>query len=344
MSVQPPPRLVVLVTGVSGAGRSTVLRTLEDLGFEAVDNAPISLLPSLVPESLVPEGLVPEGLVPEGLVPERQGAEPTTGAAAPPEAAAQEPGAKLAVGIDTRTRGFTPQGLLRALEVLRTRGDLKTELLFLDAEDTVLLRRYTETRRRHPYAGSAGVAEGIGRERALLAGLPEAADAVIDTSAMPSAELRAHIERRYQQDAAQGLAIQVVSFAFPKGLPREADMVLDTRFLRNPFYVPDLKALTGLDQRVASYVAADPDYAQFIDRAVALIDPLLPRMVKEGKKYLTIAVGCTGGQHRSVTAAERIAQHLMDQGWNVGTRHREIGQAPGGMAAAPVPATGGRTA
>lgn len=289
------PRLVVLVTGVSGAGRSTVLRTLEDLGFEAVDNAPIGLLPSLVP---------PEGS-----------------------------DAPLAVGIDTRTRDFSAHGLLMAVATLRSRPDLTTDFLFLDAEDAVLLRRYTETRRRHPFAGTDGVAEGIARERALMAGLPEAADAVIDTSTMPSGELRTQIERRYQADPERGLAIQVVSFAFPKGLPREADMVLDTRFLRNPFYVAELKGLTGLDARVAGYVAADPDYAQFIGRALALIDPLLPRMVKEGKKYLTIAVGCTGGQHRSVTVAERIAQHLMDQGWTVGTRHREIAQAPAPAAA-----------
>lgn len=289
------PRLVVLVTGVSGAGRSTTLRTLEDLGFEAVDNAPIGLLPSLVP---------PEGA-----------------------------DAPLAVGIDTRTRDFTAHGLLMAVATLRARPDLSTDFLFLDAEDAVLLRRYTETRRRHPFAGTAGVAEGIARERALMAGLPEAADAVIDTSTLPSGDLRTQIERRYQADPQGGLAIQVVSFAFPKGLPREADMVLDTRFLRNPFYVPELKGLTGLDPRVAGYVAADPDYAQFIERTLALIDPLLPRMVKEGKKYLTIAVGCTGGQHRSVTVAERIAHHLMDQGWTVGTRHREIAQAPAPAAA-----------
>ena len=287
----PPPdrRRLVLVTGVSGAGRSTVMRALEDLGYEAVDNVPLSLLSML---------------------------------------AAPEPGANpLAVGVDTRTRGFDAAQFLDAVAGFRGRDDLAVDLLFLDAEDAVLLRRYTETRRRHPLAGRGGLAEGIAKERARMQGVAEAADVVLDTSSMPVGELRALIERRCALSGEQELAIELVSFAFPKGLPREADMVFDVRFLRNPFYVPELKPLTGLDARVASYVAADPDYVTFLSRMTGLIAPLLPRMVKEGKKYLTIAVGCTGGQHRSVTVAERLGQDLVASGWQVVVRHRELAVA-----------------
>jgi len=287
----PPPdrRRLVLVTGVSGAGRSSVMRALEDLGYEAVDNVPLSLLSML---------------------------------------AAPEPGANpLAVGVDTRTRGFDAAQFLDAVAGFRGRDDLAVDLLFLDAEDAVLLRRYTETRRRHPLAGRGGLAEGIAKERARMQGVAEAADVVLDTSSMPVGELRALIERRCALSGEQELAIELVSFAFPKGLPREADMVFDVRFLRNPFYVPELKPLTGLDARVAAYVAADPDYVTFLSRMTGLIAPLLPRMVKEGKKYLTIAVGCTGGQHRSVTVAERLGQDLVAAGWHVVVRHRELAVA-----------------
>jgi len=282
----PDRRRLVLVTGVSGAGRSSVMRTLEDLGYEAVDNVPLSLLTML---------------------------------------AAPEPGANpLAVGVDTRTRGFNAGQFLDEVAGFRGRDDLAVDLLFLDAEDAVLLRRYTETRRRHPLAGRGGLAEGIAKERARMEGVAQAADVLLDTSAMPVGELRALIERRCALTDQQDLSIELVSFAFPKGLPREADMVFDVRFLRNPFYVPELKSLTGLDARVATYVAGDPDYVTFVSRMTGLIAPLLPRMVKEGKKYLTIAVGCTGGQHRSVTVAERLGQDLVASGWQVVVRHREL--------------------
>lgn len=285
---EPPPdrRRLVLVTGVSGAGRSSVMRALEDLGYEAVDNVPLSLLAML---------------------------------------AAPEPGAApLAVGVDTRTRGFDAHMFLDAVAGLRGRDDLAVDLIFLDAEDAVLLRRYTETRRRHPLAGRGGLAEGIAKERARMQGVAEAADVVLDTSAMPVGELRALVERRCALTDQQELSIELVSFAFPRGLPREADMVFDVRFLRNPFYVPELRPLTGLDAQVAAYVAADPDYVTFLSRMTGLIAPLLPRMVNEGKKYLTIAVGCTGGQHRSVTVAERLGQDLVAAGWQVVVRHREL--------------------
>ena len=305
MSLPDPPadrRRLVLVTGVSGAGRSSVMRTLEDLGYEAVDNVPLSLLEAL---------------------------------------AAPEPGANpLAVGVDTRTRGFDAALFMQAVARFRDRPDLAVDLIFLDAEDAVLLRRYTETRRRHPLSGRGGLPEGIAKERARLHGVAQSADVVLDTSAMPVGELRALIDRRCALSDQQELSIEIVSFGFPKGLPREADMVFDVRFLKNPFYVPELKALTGLDPAVSTYVATDPDFVTFVSRMTGLIAPLLPRMVREGKKYLTIAVGCTGGQHRSVTVAERLGQDLVAQGWHVVVRHRELPVA--GSTRAPTgPATPG---
>lgn len=283
-----PRRPVVLVTGVSGAGRSTVMRALEDLGYEAVDNLPVALLDPVLGEG----GDLP-----------------------------------LAVGMDTRSRGFAAPAFLDAVARLRARADLAVDLIFLDAEDAVLLRRYTETRRRHPLSRKGGVAEGIARERARMDGVAQAADVVLDTSAMPVGELRALVERRCALSDQPGLTIEIVSFAFPKGLPREADLVFDARFLRNPFYVPELKSLTGLNAPVSDYVRADPDYVTFLSRMTGLISPLLPRMVREGKKYLTIAVGCTGGQHRSVTVAESLGTHLCSEGWQVSVRHRELAAA-----------------
>ncbi|GGC31641.1 nucleotide-binding protein [Siccirubricoccus deserti] len=291
------PRPVVLVTGLSGAGKASVLRIIEDLGFETVDNPPLDLL-----EELVGDGDLP-----------------------------------LAAGIDTRTRGFAPAQALATLARLRERRDIDVTLVYVTAEDSVLLRRYTETRRRHPLApgGSLGsrVADGIAREQALLVPLRDAADMVVDTSDLPLPALRQMIERRFQPAGPPGLALHLLSFAFPKGLPREADLVFDVRFLRNPHYVPALKPLTGANPAVAAYVEADPDFAGFWTRLTGFIDPLLPRYVAEGKKYLTVALGCTGGRHRSVLVAERLADHLRSLGWRADVTHRELGlgSSPSGM-------------
>ncbi|MBW8271175.1 RNase adapter RapZ [Caldovatus aquaticus] len=292
------PRQLVLVTGLSGAGKASVLRALEDLGFETVDNPPLAVL-----EALVSDGS--------------------------PE---------LAAGIDSRTRDFEPAAALRLLERLRQRPDVALTLVFVAADEAVLLRRYTETRRRHPLApgGPLGsrVADGIAREAALLGPLREVADWVIDTSELPLPELRRMIARRFRPGeggaAGAGLAITVVSFAYAKGLPREADLVLDLRFLRNPHYDPALRPLTGRDPAVAAHIEADPDYPAFWRRLTGLLDPLLPRYVAEGKKYLTIALGCTGGRHRSVLVAERLANHLLRQGWRAEVIHRELAAAAPG--------------
>ncbi len=282
------PRPIVLVTGLSGAGKASVLKALEDLGFETVDNPPLMVL-----EELVGDGDLP-----------------------------------LAAGIDTRTRGFAPEAALRTLAGLRLRPDIAVSLVYVTAETQVLLRRYTETRRRHPLApgGSLGsrVADGIARERELLEPLRDAADMVIDTSELPLPDLRRMIERCFRTEGTPGLSILVQSFAFPRGLPREADLVFDLRFLRNPHYDPALRPLTGRDPAVAAHVEADPEWPGFWQRLTGFLDPLLPRYVAEGKKYLTVALGCTGGRHRSVLAAERLADHLRSLGWRAEVTHREL--------------------
>jgi len=266
------PRRVILVTGLSGAGKSSVLRSLEDLGYEAVDNPPLALL-----EELLAPG-------------------PDT--------------ARLATVIDSRTRDFNAERVSRLLDRLRRDPAIWATLVYCEAEDDILLRRYTETRRRHPMAGDGSVLDGIGRERSLLAALRESADLVLDTSSLPSPELRALVERHFGSSDLPQMVVTVVSFSFKQGLPREADLVLDVRFLRNPYYDETLRPLTGLDDEVAAHVFADPDFDSFFDRMTALLDPLLPRYVREGKKYLTVAIGCTGGRHRSVATVERLACHL----------------------------------
>jgi UPF0042 nucleotide-binding protein len=281
---------VVLVSGLSGAGKFTMLRALEDLGYEAVDNPPLEFIEELV-----------------------------SGADGP---------RSVAVGVDARSRGFDAASVLATLARLRLNPGLRPELLYAWADETVLQRRYTETRRRHPLSPRGRVADGIAAEQQLTAPLHAAADFVIDTSALPVAGLRQLIEQRYGMDTAggaqAGLALSLVSFAFPAGLPREADIVLDVRFLRNPHYVAELRNGTGHDQAVAEYVQADPDFAAFFTKMTDLLDLVLPRFVQEGKKYATVAVGCTGGRHRSVTVVRRLESYLTQAGWRVSSTHREL--------------------
>jgi UPF0042 nucleotide-binding protein len=283
---------VVLVSGLSGAGKASILRALEDLGFEAIDNPPLTFIEEMV--------------------------------------ARTEPGSgqRIAVGVDARSRGFDADQVLATLARLRANPALRPELIFAQADEPVLLRRFTETRRRHPLSPNGRVADGIAAETSLTRKLRDAADLVVDTSDLPLAALRRLVESRFGADGAdtaqQGLAVSLVSFAFPAGLPREADVVMDARFLRNPHYDPALKPLTGLDPAVGSYVEADPDFAEFFARLGGLIDLLLPRFLQEGKKYATIAVGCTGGRHRSVHIVEKLAATLTRTGWRVTITHREL--------------------
>lgn len=303
------PRQILIVTGLSGAGKSTILRVLEDLGVEVVDNPPLSLL----------------------------------------EALAARGSARLAIGIDVRSRGFEASRVLEEMDHLRAALPAgSVQLLYATAEPEILLRRFTATRRRHPLVASGTVLPGIEQESALLAPLRAHADFVIDTSDLPAPELRQFIETRFGSDSEDGLTVALMSFAYPSGLPREADMVFDARFLRNPYYDPALQALTGLDEKVAAHVRADPAYPAFIGHVRGLLDLVLPRFVAEGKKYATIAVGCSGGQHRSVTIVEELAR-LLPQSAPVGPMmvlHRELARK--GLAswrwAVPPSGTGGEAA
>ncbi len=264
-----PAHRVVLVTGLSGAGKASIMHVLEDLGFEAVDNPPLALLDVLVERSR----------------------------------------SKLAVGIDARTDGFDPAALLAAIERHRAAGH-RIDLVFATAADAVLLRRFTATRRRHPLAVSGPVIEGIAAERVVTLPLRDAADLVLDTTDLPTPALRRQVEERLSLDASHRLSLTLVSFAFPSGLPPEADMVFDARFLKNPHYDPHLRDRTGLDEAVGRHVRQDPDYSRFVDAIEALLRLVLPRFVREGKTYATVAIGCTGGRHRSVSLIEDLARRM----------------------------------
>ena len=278
---------VLIVTGMSGAGRSTALKALEDLGYEAVDNLPLSLLPALVA--------------------------PGTG-----------PGRPLAVGVDARTRDFGVEPFLEELDEMLERRDIAVRVVFLDCNAEVLRRRFTETRRRHPVAPDRPVTDGIAHEARLLAPLRDRADEVIDTSNMSIGDLKRLLDAGFALDRAQGLAVFVTSFAYRRGLPHEADLVFDVRFLRNPHYDQALRPQTGLDAPVGEFIEADADFASFFDNLTALLEPLLPRYSEEGKSYLTIAIGCTGGRHRSVYVAQRLGAWLAGKGERVSISHRDL--------------------
>ncbi|MDF3072409.1 MAG: uncharacterized protein K0S54_76 [Alphaproteobacteria bacterium] len=286
--MSPAKRHVVLITGLSGAGRATALKALEDLGYEAVDNLPLSLLPDLLRADA------------------RAGSRP------------------LALGLDVRTRDFSSNAFLAELAQLRAQDDLHCQLVFLDCDGTTLLRRYTETRRRHPLALERPVQDGIAEERRILAPLRAAADQVIDTSQLGPHDLKRLLSTRFALEGAPGMRVAVLSFSYRNGLPREADIVFDARFLANPHYVPSLKPLTGRDLAVQDYVRADPAFATFLNGIKSLLGPLLPRYEKEGKSYLTVAVGCTGGRHRSVFLAETLAAWLGGLDTNVTLAHRDL--------------------
>lgn len=279
-------RKLVLITGLSGAGHSTALRVFEDRGYEAVDNLRLTLLPVMVQQH---DSLRP-----------------------------------LAIAVDTRTHGFTAESFLAQLHNLKQRVDLEVQLLFLDCNDEVLQRRFTETRRRHPLAIDRPVSDGIQRERLILALVRDQADLSIDTSDLSVHDLRRILTGHFPLDSEPGLQVFVVSFSFRLGLPREADLVFDVRFLVNPHWVPALRPLNGLDRPVAAMVAQDPDYTAFFDHLTGLLHPLLPRYRQEGKSYLTIAIGCSGGRHRSVFVAEQLAEWLRCRGVKVGVMHRDL--------------------
>ena len=278
---------VILVTGLSGAGRSSSLKALEDIGYEAVDNLPIALLPALLA----------------------------------PSAASRRP---LVVGIDVRSRGFGAEALIVEIRRLKRRQDLHLRLLFLDCDSEILVRRFTETRRRHPIAIDRPLADGIQAERALMLPIREQADEVLDTSTLVGADLRRVLWVRFPLGADRGLAVAVTSFSFRHGLPREADLVFDVRFLENPHYNAVLRPLDGRDPRIADFIGDDPDFAPFFASITGMLDRLIPRFYREGKSYLTIAFGCTGGRHRSVFLAEHLGAWLSGRGQRVEILHRDV--------------------
>lgn len=276
---------IVVATGMSGSGLSTAMKCLEDLGYEAVDNLRLSLLQPLV---------------------------------------SQPHDRPLVIGIDSRTRDFNTQTLLAQIAVLRERPDLRVRLLFMDAHADALQRRYTETRRPHPMAVDRPVLDGIATERVLMQPLRDSADEVVDTTNFSVHDTRRHLTGLFRLDGGPGLSIFVTSFAYRHGVPREADLVFDVRFLDNPHWDKQLRPLTGLDQPVADYITRDPDYAEFFGNLTRLLEPLLPRYVREGKHYLTIAVGCTGGRHRSVFITRNLGRWLRERGYKVDEAHRDL--------------------
>jgi len=280
-------RRFVLVTGMSGSGLATTTKALEDLGYEALDNLPLFLFDLLLRE----------------------------------EESRDRP---LAIAIDSRTRDFTAERMLSVLTKLRAAPGVSVQLVFVDADDDTLLRRFTETRRRHPLALDRPIIDGIHNERTLLARLKLAADLAIDTSDLSIHDLKRIVAGHFSLDKTPELGVFVTSFSYKTGLPRDADLVFDVRFLRNPHWDAELRVFTGRDQRVAAYIEEDPDFQSFFDRLTGFIAPLLPRYQMEGKSYLTIAIGCTGGKHRSVYVAERLAAWLRTQEVRVGLSHREL--------------------
>jgi UPF0042 nucleotide-binding protein len=275
---------LVLITGMSGAGKGVALKTLEDSGFEAIDNLPLAYLRDIAESSA------------------RSG--------------------NLAVTLDIRSRDFSAGAFILTINKIKKIPDFELSLLFLDCDDEVLRRRYTETRRRHPLAEDRSVMDGISRERKLIEKLRVAADMVLDTSETEAAALRTIISAHFAADA-RSFSLAVTSFSFKRGVPREADMVFDVRFLKNPYYDPDLKKLTGFAPVVGKYIETDEGYAPFMQRLQDFLLPLLPRYQQEGKRYLTIAIGCTGGRHRSVYVVERLGEIIKNLGYTVDVRHRE---------------------
>ncbi|WP_237212655.1 RNase adapter RapZ [Ruegeria lacuscaerulensis] len=279
-------RRIVLVTGPSGAGRSTAIRVLEDLGFEAIDNLPMGLLMRLL----------------EGPQSDRP----------------------MALGIDARNRDFSTNGFIELAVRLRRMEQVDLTMLYLDCSDEMLLRRFSETRRRHPVAADASPETGVRQEKELLAPIREIADTLIDTSPLNVHQLREEVERWFAPKGERHLAVSIQSFSYKRGLPRGLDMVFDCRFLVNPYWRPELRAEDGRNPDVATYVQSDRNYTPFFDRVVDLLNLLLPAFRAEGKAHLSVAFGCTGGQHRSVAMAEAVAKALAEGGQQVAIRHREI--------------------
>jgi UPF0042 nucleotide-binding protein len=280
-------RSLVIITGLSGSGKLSALKAFEDLGYYAVDNMPIELVPRFA---------------------ELIGESATT--------------TRAALVVDVREG----QGLERFPAILKQiRRTLSTSVIYLEASDAALLRRFSETRRPHPLAREGRVAEAIGSERKLLDPIRNVADVIIDTSNFNVHELRTHVQTRFSSDGSgRDLLISSLSFGYKSGVPLEADLVFDVRFLPNPHFKPEFRPLTGKHPKLVAYLNGFPQTQEFLERVTSLLLYLLPHYIHEGKSYLTIAFGCTGGQHRSVMIAEEVSKRLEKEGYRVKTGHRDM--------------------
>ena len=294
---------IVIVSGLSGAGKSHVLHCFEDVGFFCVDNLPPPLIPTFV--HLCTQG-------------DGRSQRPLIGAVQRPLIGAVQ---RIGLGIDIRGREFLAQSFA-TIERLKSQG-YRVEILYLEARDEVLVRRFSETRRPHPLARDRPIVEGIAQEREELQELRNRADRIIDTSGYTVHELKAFIAQRYL-DRAQGMAVTLISFGYKYGPPYQADLLFDVRFLKNPNFVEPLRPLSGEDPRVASYVLGQPETGEFVGRLEGLIDFLLPLYEAEGRTYLTIGVGCTGGRHRSVVVIDRLRAYFEKRGVQPTVRHRDL--------------------
>ena len=279
---------ILLLTGLAGAGKTTALHVLEDLGWEVIDNFPVRMLKGLI--SADDTQLAP-----------------------------------LAIGFDSRTRGFVPSEMIEMLVELAKRDDVSISSLFIDCSNDELERRYNETRRRHPMAQDRPLPDGIQAERELLEPLRKWADQVIDTSAMSTNQLQQSMREIFGGGSSQPLTLTISSFGFARGMPPLADLVFDMRFLDNPHWVEELRDLTGMDQAVAAHIRADEAFAPAFERIRDLLLDLIPRYQAQGKSYVHVAFGCTGGQHRSVFTAEQMARDLRAAGFSPTVRHRNLG-------------------
>lgn len=277
---------LVLVTGPSGAGRSTAIKAFEDIGYEVIDNLPMSFVHRLVE------------------------IEPSD--------------RPIALGIDVRNRDFNAQTLIELIDRLTRNPRVDLDVLYLDCQPGVLIRRFSETRRRHPLTPDQSPEEGVEREIDLLGPIRVRADHLIDTSDLTVHGLKEQVSRWYAAGSAPGLSVSVQSFSYKRGLPRGLDMIFDCRFLRNPHWDAGLRPLDGRDAAVAAYVTADPRFDEYYQKVRDLLMFLLPAHKDEGKSHLSIGFGCTGGQHRSVLMTELLANALAETGWAVSKRHREL--------------------
>lgn len=277
---------LVLVTGPSGAGRSTAIGALEDLGYETIDNLPLSLVARVVDPASMSK--------------------------------------PLAIGIDTRNRDFSTHGVLDLLQTLTEQNGISCELLYVHCQTDVLMRRFSETRRRHPLAPAETPLEGIEREFDLLAAIKLRADVLIDTSDLSPHQLKTEIRHWFANKSGNDLAVSIQSFSYKRGLPRGVDMMFDCRFLNNPYWDESLRSFNGTSEAVQNFVKGDPRFAEFFEKTKDMCMFLLPAYADEGKTHFSIGFGCTGGQHRSVTLAETMALALEESGWQVSIRHREL--------------------